>query len=996
MNASPLLSDDEPVSLPSQRTMRGGDLDTLGRIDHYDLLRKLGGGGFGVVYLARDTVSGVEVAIKTLHPLLKRNAEEMDLLREKFRLVHGLTHPNIAKALVIHLVREINVWDDDARAELKLSPGDSVMVMDYAPGVTLSKWRRQFPDGIVPPDLALEVGRQVAEALDYAHSERIVHRDVKPGNIMVETVMPPSAASQVAGHRSQDGLETCDLGPETRIRVRILDFGLAAEIRSSMSRVSTESGDTSGTRPYMAPEQWLGKKQDGRTDQYALACVLYELLSGAPPFAGVYETGDPMIVERAVLARTPDLIEGMPGAVNLALQRALSKSPTERFESCSAFLTAFLHQPDSATPSRPAGAVPFSPPRAVIPPKQSGKEGAPDSALPSRPPEIVPRRDGGVWPWIAAGFAMLSVVLVMTGISRRETQRASDRMAAELEIQSVREEARQQIALAKKSAENEIEQKQRDLATAERARSLAEKKEQEIREESERTATSLKQERTAKSAAEARASTAELLQQNAKRETESVRKELDRVQAELQTSRESKVVVDDLLRAEKSAKEKAEAESREAKAEVERLRGQLAEARSANASAPGSRSPRTTTDPKVPMFDELRNDISSAPAGDAVLAASGNRKSDGEHTETVAGVPWTFVVRNGTARLGGENYGTPAVPKETTGRLVIPSWLGGVPVTDIGFGAFHGCDSITGISVPEGLSRGVFGIEGKSLEEISLPSDYASFHNFVPFGNCPSLRTIRVAPGNRSFVFENGMLLSFDRKTVVRVCPGAVSQVASVPAGTTEIGRGAFSGCDRMASLVLPDSVEKIGSIAFNGCSGLTTMVLPRRLAVLEGNPFGNCSNLASLQVPLGNTAFSIKNGLLFDNAGTLVVCPGGRSGAVEVPHGTKSIGDSAFIGCRKVSSITLPSSLETVGRSAFGFLFLQTLPLPSGLRTVGELAFSSNHNLTTLSIPDSVQSIGRNAFSYCSNLSELSLPGRFRGQESELGIPSTCRVSYR
>ena len=316
MNAFPLLPDDEPASPPTERTMRGGDPATLGRIDHYDLLCKLGGGGFGVVYLARDSVSGIEVAIKTLHPLLKHNAEEMDLLREKFKLVHGLTHPNIAKALVIHLVRDIDIRDDSARSELKLASGDSVMVMDYAPGVTLSKWRRQFPDGIVPFDLAIELGRQIASALDYAHDEKIVHRDIKPANIMVETL--------------EGG----------RVRARLLDFGFAAEIRSPMSRVSTEACDTSGTRPYMAPEQWLGRRQDGRADQYALACVLYELLSGEPPFAGVFETGDPMIMMATVKGETPEAIENTDSATNAALLRALAKAPKDRFPSCAAFVDA--------------------------------------------------------------------------------------------------------------------------------------------------------------------------------------------------------------------------------------------------------------------------------------------------------------------------------------------------------------------------------------------------------------------------------------------------------------------------------------------------------------------------------------------------------------------------------------------------------------------------------------------------------------------------------
>jgi len=305
-----------------------------GRIDQYVLLRQLGGGGFGVVYLARDTVAGIDVAVKGLQPVVKNNAEELERIRENFALVSKLHHPHIAAALHLHPAQEVRYSREFVRQALRVLPGDTLLVMTYAPGVTLSKWRRRFPEGKVPVLQALEVCRQIASALDYAHGEKVVHRDVKPSNVMVETREKRQEVGD--GDRAAGGAGRPPLG----LAVRVLDFGLAAEIRSSMSRVSQEMNDTSGTRPYMAPEQWLGRTQDGRTDQYALAVLFYELVSGAVPFASVFETGDPAIMMMTVEKARPESLPCLSKRQNAALLRALSKNPAKRFASCGEFIGA--------------------------------------------------------------------------------------------------------------------------------------------------------------------------------------------------------------------------------------------------------------------------------------------------------------------------------------------------------------------------------------------------------------------------------------------------------------------------------------------------------------------------------------------------------------------------------------------------------------------------------------------------------------------------------
>ena len=273
----------------------------LGR---YVVERELGEGGMGVVYECLDTGGGVKVAVKSLPPEVGRDRDEMEEVRENFRLVYKLSHPNIAG---------VRVLEKDGRGEYHL-------VMELAEGDSLRRWSRQKRKGAgVSLEEAIPVLLQVATALDYAHSEKVIHRDVKPGNIMVDA----------------------------KGRVKVLDFGLAAQIRTSMSRVSRDVGRTSGTRPYMAPEQWEGQPQDARTDQYALGVTAYELLAGRLPFEG----DDTEVLRSAVLHGRVRDIEGVGFAQMADLRRALAKEPKKRFATCREFVAALAGERAAKPPT---------------------------------------------------------------------------------------------------------------------------------------------------------------------------------------------------------------------------------------------------------------------------------------------------------------------------------------------------------------------------------------------------------------------------------------------------------------------------------------------------------------------------------------------------------------------------------------------------------------------------------------------------------------------
>lgn len=289
----------EPAPSKGTGRFRSGD-EILGR---YVVESELGQGGMGVVYLCLDKVGGVKVAVKGLPPEVSHNADEMEAVRDNFRLVSELQHPNIAGAR--HLEK------DEAT-------GDYFLVMTYARGVSLKRWMRSH-GGREHRAEQLKVLRQIASALDYAHNaepRNIIHRDIKPDNVMVD-----------------------ELG-----NAMVLDFGLAAQVRSSMSRVSQVVTSRSGTPSYKSPEQWLAQVQRAPSDQYSLGVIAYQMFAGTLPF----DSDDIEILKHAVAFDPMPVIPGEDRSVNEALAKVLAKRPQDRFASCTAFVDALEGRRPSA------------------------------------------------------------------------------------------------------------------------------------------------------------------------------------------------------------------------------------------------------------------------------------------------------------------------------------------------------------------------------------------------------------------------------------------------------------------------------------------------------------------------------------------------------------------------------------------------------------------------------------------------------------------------
>lgn len=293
----------DPTAIIAPSAAAGDKL--LGR---YQVLEPLGQGGMGAVFRCHDMVTGTDVAIKVLHEANAGNPAQMENLKANFALVERLHHPNIAALKTLEV--------DPATRRLFL-------IMEFVPGIPLQQYLEER-GGRLEPAHALDILGQLADALDYGHSEKIVHRDVKPSNVLLDM----------------------------RGRVKLLDFGIAERVGVSARTGPTGKPLISGTAAFMAPEQWRGQHQDGRTDQYALAALACVMLNGRPPAPGP----NPDTIRDAVLAGAYELPADWPASRRQVVLRALSADLNNRHASCEAFVTAlaesYAHS-DVATRSPP-------------------------------------------------------------------------------------------------------------------------------------------------------------------------------------------------------------------------------------------------------------------------------------------------------------------------------------------------------------------------------------------------------------------------------------------------------------------------------------------------------------------------------------------------------------------------------------------------------------------------------------------------------------------
>jgi Tol biopolymer transport system component len=297
------------------------------RVAHYEIVERIGAGGMGEVYRARDTTLGRDVALKFLPAPLASDAERLAQLRREGKLLASLSHPNIAAIFGL----------EDAGA-------DHFLVLELVPGASLAERLR---DGPLPVAQVLEAGLQICDALAAAHGQNLIHRDLKPGNVMLRPdgrviVLDFGLAKALAsGPAAADGAGAGGAAATSTAAATATATSIGSPLAASGGAAGAAAGAAAGdarwggTPLYMSPEQIRGRAVDTRTDLWSLGCVLYECLTGHPPFHGA----SVMDILGSILSDEPEwgaLPADAPASLRTILIACLHKPADRRIQTARA------------------------------------------------------------------------------------------------------------------------------------------------------------------------------------------------------------------------------------------------------------------------------------------------------------------------------------------------------------------------------------------------------------------------------------------------------------------------------------------------------------------------------------------------------------------------------------------------------------------------------------------------------------------------------------
>lgn len=270
------------------------------KFGRYELLEELGRGGFGTVYKAEDQVLGRIVALKVLHPALVIDPTFLDRFKQEARTAARLDHSNLVQVF------------DFGEVE-----GNFFITMAYMSGGSLRDLISR--EEKLSPESAIKIFQQTAAGLTYAHKKNVIHRDLKPGNILLD----------------ENGT------------ARVSDLGFAKVLTNPSSMTMSVSGGLIGTPAYMAPELWLDQQATKQTDQYSLACILVEMLTGTPLFDGESTPG--IMTKHFQPLKLPEQLDDSwrPG-----IEKALQQTPQDRWENLNQFFNSLVNSLNNPTPKK--------------------------------------------------------------------------------------------------------------------------------------------------------------------------------------------------------------------------------------------------------------------------------------------------------------------------------------------------------------------------------------------------------------------------------------------------------------------------------------------------------------------------------------------------------------------------------------------------------------------------------------------------------------------